>query len=83
MNISFYSRDIYSNVFDTEKRRREGLRSPLMPLSSRTQKKESAGISLPQTSATALETKNQSIKDYQEMRRKVRELRSNSVQEGI
>ena len=78
MNISFYSQDIYSNSYNTEKRRQEGLHSPLMPVSSRTQKKES----IPRTAMTALETKNQSIKDYQEMRRKVRELHSNSGQES-
>lgn len=79
MNISFYSHDIYGNTYNAEKRRQEGLRSPLMPLSSQIQKKES----IPRTVMTALETKNQSIKDYQEMRRKVRELHSNSVQEGV
>ena len=41
MNISFYSQDIYGNTYNAEKRRQEGLRSPLMPLSSQIQKKES------------------------------------------
>ena len=77
MNISFNSTKLYWNAYKPEN---SGDASVYARDNAQTQKNNAIGASFASKAVSALEEKNRSIRDYQEMRRLKRGLQSNTEQ---